>query len=42
MLAWREGGEKESRELFVARSPDRGATFAAPVRLNREPTKEGG
>jgi hypothetical protein len=42
LLAWREGGDKESRELFVARSTDGGATFAAPARLNRVPTKEDG
>ncbi len=40
LLAWREGGEKDSRELFCARSTDGGATFAKPARINRTPTKE--
>ncbi len=40
LLAWREGGEKDSRELFSLRSTDGGATFGKPVRINRTPTKE--
>lgn len=39
-LAWREGGEKESREVFSIRSTDGGKTFGKPSRVNRAPTKE--
>jgi hypothetical protein len=41
-LAWREGGDKASRELLAVRSTDGGVTFSKPVRLNRSETKEDG
>jgi hypothetical protein len=41
-LAWREGGEKASRELFAVRSTDGGVTFGRRVRVNRADTKEEG
>jgi hypothetical protein len=42
LLAWREGGEKDSRELFCMHSTDQGATFDKPARINRVGTKEDG
>jgi hypothetical protein len=42
LLAWREGGEKDSRELFSMHSTDGGATFDKPARINRVDTKEDG
>jgi hypothetical protein len=42
VLAWREGGEDESREILAARSTDGGATFGKAARLNPENTKENG
>jgi hypothetical protein len=41
-IAWREGGDKPSREVFAIRSTDRGASFSKPVQVNRVPTKEDG
>lgn len=41
-VAWREGGEKESREVFWRRSPDGGRRFLSPQRINTDPTKEAG
>lgn len=41
-IAWREGGAKDSREVFAVRSTDKGDSFAKPVRVNRVPTKEDG
>ncbi len=41
-LAWREGGEKPSREVFSTRSSDGGRTFSKPARVNRTDTKEDG
>jgi hypothetical protein len=41
-IAWREGGQKPSREVFAIRSSDRGASFGKPVQVNRVPTKEDG
>ncbi len=41
-IAWREGGEKPSREIFAIRSADNGNTFSLPVRINRTQTLEDG
>ena len=41
-VAWREGGEKESREIFWRRSPSSGRHFSPPQRTNTDPTKEAG
>jgi hypothetical protein len=42
LVAWREGGDKPSREVFARRSTDWGASFGGPVQVNRVPTKEDG
>lgn len=42
LVAYREGGDKPSREVFVTYSADQGAAFTKPVRVNRVPTKEDG
>lgn len=41
-VVWREGGLKDSREVFYRRSTDGGKTFGPVVRLNTDPTKETG
>jgi hypothetical protein len=41
-LAYREGGEKSSRELYSIHSGDGGKSFAAPVQLNQRPSLEDG
>jgi hypothetical protein len=41
-VAYREGGEKPSREVYALRSTDRGATFGRPVQINQQPTLEDG
>lgn len=41
-IAWREGGNKESREIFWRRSLDSGRHFLPPQRINTDPTKEAG
>jgi hypothetical protein len=41
-LAWREGGDGDSRELFAVHSADGGKTFAGRTRLNPENAKENG
>jgi hypothetical protein len=40
--AYREGGSKESREIFVLRSTDRGASFGKAVQVNRQKSNEFG
>ena len=40
VVAYREGGDKESREIYCLRSRDRGETFAPPQRVNASPTLE--
>ena len=42
LLAWRDGGERDSREILAVRSTDGGATFGQTARLNPENTKENG
>jgi hypothetical protein len=42
VVAYREGGPKESRELFAMRSTDGGASFGKAVRLNRRDSNEPG
>jgi len=39
-LAYREGEDKDSREILLLRSSDGGQTFSKPVRINQEPTNE--
>lgn len=41
-LAFREGGQKPSREVFAIYSTDNGASFSLPVQLNSKPTQEDG
>jgi hypothetical protein len=41
-LAYREGGAKESREIFALRSTDQGRTFTPAVQVNQQPTRESG
>ena len=41
-VAWREGGNKESREIFLRRSADAGRRFLPTQRINTDPTKEAG
>lgn len=42
IVAFREGGQKPSREIFALRSTNRGDSFGSPVRLNTQPAKVGG
>ncbi len=42
LVAYREGGEKPSREIFAIRSTDKGASFGPPVQLNKAPSQEDG
>jgi hypothetical protein len=42
LLAWREGGDRDSREVVGSRSTDGGAIWSKPARWNRTPTKEDG
>jgi hypothetical protein len=42
LVAFREGGQKSSRELFAVRSADHGRTFSNPVQINGSPTQEDG
>ena len=41
-VAWREGGDKASREIFLRRSIDAGRHFSPAQRVNTDPTKEAG
>jgi hypothetical protein len=41
-VAYREGGQKESREIYATYSADNGRSFSEPVQLNREPSNEHG
>ncbi len=41
-VAWREGGDKPSREVYARRSTDRGESFGPAVQINRLPTQEAG
>jgi hypothetical protein len=40
LLAYREGGQKPSREVFAIRSTDHGANFSKPTQVNGNPTQE--
>lgn len=42
LASYREGGAKESREIFVLRSADGGASFGKGVRVNGEDSNEPG
>lgn len=42
VIAWREGGSKQSREILAARAAARGGRFGAPAQLNSRPSNEGG
>jgi hypothetical protein len=42
LVAYREGGQKPSREVFAIRSADRGAAFEQPFQLNSKGTLEDG
>ena len=42
ILVWREGGDRKNRALWIATSPDRGATFLAPKRLNHDDSRVDG
>lgn len=42
IVAFREGGQKPSREIFAMRSTNKGESFGPPVRLNTQPSKVGG
>ena len=41
-VAYREGGDKPSREIFAQRSTDGGRSFLDPVRINKQDTLEHG
>ena len=41
-LAFREGGNKDSRELFVRHSSDQGASFSKQVKINQKESREFG
>ena len=41
-VAYREGGEKPSREIFVRSSTDGGGSFAGAMQINRQNTLENG
>lgn len=42
LVAFREGGEKPSREIFAIHSKDGGDSFSQPLQLNRRPSLEDG
>jgi hypothetical protein len=39
IVTYREGGKKASREIFAARSDNKGGSFGQPVQVNRQGTK---
>ena len=41
-VAFREGGEKPSREIYATRSADKGRVFSQPVQVNQTNSKEHG
>ncbi len=42
LVAYREGGEKASREIFATASTNQGAAFSKPVQINRQRSLEDG
>ncbi len=42
LVAYREGGNKDSREIFAITSTDKGAAFSKPVQINRQRSLEDG